>query len=107
MFIAGRESNFKKYSSAQVDLLNMPYDYGSVLHYSAYAFAKDRHKMTIEPKQAGVTIGQRVRLSDLDAKKVQILYGCVPRPSSPGQTPAPSSNPITNQPPSVTHVTHG
>lgn len=104
---SGRESNFKKYSSAQVDLLNMPYDYGSVLHYSAYAFAKDRHKMTIEPKQAGVTIGQRVRLSDLDAKKVQILYGCVPRPSSPGQTPAPSSNPITNQPPSVTHVTHG
>ncbi|KAJ8318947.1 hypothetical protein KUTeg_004038 [Tegillarca granosa] len=99
----GRESNFKKYSSAEVDLLNMPYDYGSVLHYSAYAFAKDRHKMTIEPKQAGVTIGQRVRLSDLDAKKVQILYGCIPRPSSPGQT----SNPlITAQPPSVTHVTH-
>ena len=47
----------------------MPYDYRSVMHYEAYAFAIDRDVMTIEPKQRGITLGQRKRLSDIDVKK--------------------------------------
>jgi len=47
----------------------MPYDYKSVMHYEAYAFAIDRDVMTIEPKQRGITLGQRKRLSDIDVKK--------------------------------------
>lgn len=77
-----------------MDMLNEPYDYGSVMHYSAYAFAIDRRKVTIETLQPGVTIGQRVRLSEIDAKEIQIRYGCIPRPgsvqtNSPHQTTAP------------------
>nr|XP_011415611.1 astacin-like [Crassostrea gigas] len=76
--------NFDKYQvGPQMDMLNEPYDYGSVMHYSAYAFAIDRRKVTIETLQPGVTIGQRVRLSEIDAKEIQIRYGCIPRPGSP------------------------
>merc|ERR1712179_59105 len=89
----GHENNFVKYSQQQIDHLNMPYDYGSVMHYSAYAFATNRRQMTIEPKQQGVTIGQRVRLSDIDAKEIQILYGCVPRPAATGSG---ISEPVTH-----------
>ena len=59
----------------------MPYDYRSVMHYEAYAFAIDRDVMTIEPKQRGITLGQRKRISDIDVKKIQICYGCIPRPN--------------------------
>jgi len=82
---AGHEGNFNKYPSTYIDMLGQPYDYGSIMHYGAYAFAKDRSKPTIVPKQSGVTIGQRVRLSDTDVKEIQLLYGCVTGTGS--QTP--------------------
>lgn len=37
--------------------------------------------MTIEPKQSGIRLGQRKGLTDIDAKKIQIVYGCIPRPN--------------------------
>lgn len=107
--------NFDKYQvGPQLDMLNEPYDYGSVMHYSAYAFAIDRRKVTIETLQPGVTIGQRVRLSEIDAKEIQIRYGCIPRPgsvqtNSPHQTTAPQpvhSTAPTNQA-SVCTFDHG
>ncbi|XP_052069170.1 meprin A subunit beta-like [Mytilus californianus] len=94
--------NFDKYQlGTQIDHLGMPYDYGSVMHYPAFAFAIDRHQMTLEPKQSGVTIGQRVRLSETDAKEIQILYGCIPRGSVGSFTSAPGA---TTQAPQVSHV---
>ena len=66
--ISGHEGNFNKYPVGYIDMLGQPYDYGSIMHYSAYAFAVDRSQMTIEPKQHGVTIGQRVALSATDIK---------------------------------------
>ncbi|KAK3090662.1 hypothetical protein FSP39_013492 [Pinctada imbricata] len=81
----GHERNFDKYKQGvQIDTENMPYDYGSVMHYSAYAFAIDRRKPTIEVLQPGVTIGQRTKLSDNDAKIIQIRYGCIPKPALTG-----------------------
>ena len=59
---SGHSGNFNKYPIGYIDQLGQPYDYGSIMHYGAYAFAKDRNKMTLEPKQRGVIIGQRVRL---------------------------------------------
>lgn len=76
-------------------MLGQPYDYGSIMHYSAYAFAIDRRKMTIEPLKSGVTIGQRVRLSDTDVKEIQLLYDCV-RPD--GHTSAPVGGFVTAAP---------
>ncbi|XP_052250693.1 zinc metalloproteinase nas-13-like [Dreissena polymorpha] len=73
----GHEGNFNKYPTTYIDMLGQPYDYGSIMHYSAYAFAIDPHKMTIEPKHHGVTIGQRTALSLTDIKEIQLLYDCI------------------------------
>ena len=81
-YILGHQGNFNKYPTGYIDMLGQPYDYGSIMHYSAYAFAIDRTKMTIEPKQSGVTIGQRHGLSATDIKEIQILYGCIARDGS-------------------------
>lgn len=42
--------NFKKYNDEQVSHFGAPYDFYSVMHYTAFAFAKDKNHMTIEPR---------------------------------------------------------
>jgi hypothetical protein len=49
------------------------YDFGSIMHYPANAFAKDPNKPTIIVK-SGVTIGQRIALSDGDIAAVGTIY---------------------------------
>lgn len=49
MTILGRENNFKKYNSFVTSDFGVPYDYDSVLHYSAFAFSKNGKK-TIVPQ---------------------------------------------------------
>ncbi len=56
----GAEKNFTQHISDGVDLGN--YDYGSIMHYPAGAFAKDTSKPTIIAP-GGVIIGQRSDLS--------------------------------------------
>lgn len=46
--INGLERNFHKYNSSVVTDFGIPYDYTSVMHYSAYAFTKDGYA-TIVP----------------------------------------------------------
>lgn len=70
----GHEANFNKYTT---DFLGQPYDYGSIMHYSAYAFTSNPSLKTIEPKQPGVLIGQRRSLSSTDIKEIQLLYDCI------------------------------
>ncbi|NVK29806.1 MAG: hypothetical protein HWE20_02295 [Gammaproteobacteria bacterium] len=48
------------------------YDYGSIMHYSKYAFS-DNGQPTITPK-VNATIGQRSALSDMDIRAVKNLY---------------------------------
>ncbi|XP_067672557.1 meprin A subunit beta-like [Haliotis asinina] len=79
---SGREHNFRIHSASEMDTFGVPYDYYSIMHYNAYEFSKDDNKPTIIPKQSGVFIGQRIRLSTYDIKKIQILYGCIPRGST-------------------------
>ncbi|XP_005092556.2 meprin A subunit beta [Aplysia californica] len=60
--------------------LNLPYDYGSIMHYSPYEFAINTTEPTITPKKEKKTrdkFGQRLGLTELDVKKIQRLYGCV------------------------------
>ncbi|KAG8288533.1 hypothetical protein J6590_016657 [Homalodisca vitripennis] len=68
-------SNFKKYSSFRVTDYGVPYDYGSIMHYSSHAFSRNG-KPTITPLQTGASIGQRFGLSDADTKKLNVMYGC-------------------------------
>jgi hypothetical protein len=44
----GKEHNFRKYNEATVTNFGVQYDYGSIMHYSAYAFSKNG-KTTITP----------------------------------------------------------
>lgn len=82
-------------------MLGQPYDYGSIMHYSAYAFAIDRSIKTIIPKQPGVTIGQRIRLSDTDIKEIQLLYDCIQPTSGGSSTGFVTAPPVTTaKPPS-------
>lgn len=44
----GREHNFNKYNESVVSNFDVPYDYESVMHYSARAFSRNGN-ITIEP----------------------------------------------------------
>ncbi|XP_033220934.1 astacin-like [Belonocnema kinseyi] len=69
----GRAHNFKKFDNDTVTEFGVEYDYGSVMHYSAFAFSKN-DEPTIEPKMKHITIGQRRGLSDKDIAKVENMY---------------------------------
>eukprot|EP01006_Ploeotia_vitrea_P057831 TRINITY_DN68334_c0_g1_i1.p1 TRINITY_DN68334_c0_g1~~TRINITY_DN68334_c0_g1_i1.p1 ORF type:complete len:737 (+),score=396.19 TRINITY_DN68334_c0_g1_i1:45-2255(+) len=72
----GLDVNFKKQRSLRT---LVDYDYGSIMHYCARCGSKDPNKDVITPKKEGVKIGQRERLSDLDAKQMNLLYKCLPK----------------------------
>lgn len=63
------------YDTITVDNLNTTYDYESIMHFDKYTFSKN-NKPTIEPIQAGVTIGQRESLSATDIYEVRTFYKC-------------------------------
>lgn len=75
---SGTEHNFNKYDEDFVDDFDEEYDYGSVLHYSAYAFSANG-KMTIVPlreEEAANVMGQRRGLSQSDINKLNVMYRC-------------------------------
>ncbi|CAH0722479.1 unnamed protein product, partial [Brenthis ino] len=69
----GKEHNFAKYTIDTVTDFDVPYDYGSVMHYPKTAFSKNGNK-TIIPLQENVTIGQRHGLSENDILKLNKMY---------------------------------
>ncbi|MDE1463641.1 M12 family metallopeptidase [Spartinivicinus poritis] len=83
---SGMEGNFRK---ADTDLKVGPYDYYSVMHYSAYAFSKNR-RPTITPKDPNVPadkLGNRSGLSDKDVVGVNYLYPDGDPGPGPGKDP--------------------
>ena len=68
---SGREGNFQK--SSNVNSLGSPYDYGSVMHYGAYAFSSNGQP-TIDAN--GNSIGQRNGASPTDVVQLRLLYQC-------------------------------
>jgi hypothetical protein len=70
-------------------VLQGTYDYGSIMHYGAYAFSINGQP-TITQLQAGPTIGQRSGLSAGDISGAQLMY-----PSSGGTTAPPPPPPPT------------
>ncbi|KAL7741427.1 hypothetical protein ACLKA6_000755 [Drosophila palustris] len=75
--LEGKENNFNKYDNETVDNYGEDYDYGSVMHYTAYAFSKNG-EMTIVPLEEGAeeVMGQRLRMSDADINKLNTMYKC-------------------------------
>ncbi|KAL9969803.1 hypothetical protein ACROYT_G022064 [Oculina patagonica] len=68
--------NFQKYPHDIGSSFGKPYDYQSVMHYSRYAFSKDRDIPTIVPTDDSATIGQRLGLSYYDREEINNLYKC-------------------------------
>ncbi|KAM6962573.1 meprin A subunit beta [Aplochiton taeniatus] len=74
---AGKEHNFKTYNDTLSSALNVPYDYGSVMHYSKTSFniGSEPSIVTNIPHFLDV-IGQRMEFSDSDLLKLNRLYNC-------------------------------
>ncbi|MGB7924385.1 MAG: Dot/Icm T4SS effector Zinc-dependent metalloprotease LegP [Pyrinomonadaceae bacterium] len=68
---SGKEHNFNQHISDGDDIGG--YDYGSIMHYGAFAFSKN-NLPTIETIQAGANIGQRTALSATDIAAIHSIY---------------------------------
>ncbi|XP_061095018.1 meprin A subunit beta [Conger conger] len=73
----GKEHNFNTYDDTKSSALNVPYDYGSMMHYSKTAFNKASAPTIVTkiPEFMDV-IGQRMEFSDSDLLKLNRLYNC-------------------------------
>ncbi|XP_036378114.1 meprin A subunit beta [Megalops cyprinoides] len=73
----GKEHNFNTYDDTVSSSLNVPYDYGSMMHYSKTAFRKGSEPTIVTkiPEFMDV-IGQRMEFSDSDLLKLNRLYNC-------------------------------
>ncbi|XP_068449913.1 hatching enzyme 1.2-like [Clinocottus analis] len=68
----GREGNF---ALRETNNLDVPYDYGSVMHYGPKAFSNNSLD-TIVPLDSSAQIGQRDGMSENDILKINKLYVC-------------------------------
>ena len=68
--------NFNKYSHHDIDLLKIPYDFDSIMHYGRKSFSKngkDTIRAILEPNRP---LGQREGFTDLDVHEINALYDC-------------------------------
>ncbi|KAL3091000.1 hypothetical protein niasHT_023600 [Heterodera trifolii] len=90
--LRGADDQFEKYSFNTIDQLGEPYDYGSIMHYGAYAFSSNG-KRTIVPRRNGANrMGQRVTFSEIDLRKINKLYQCDKRTPNTNRANANSRN---------------
>lgn len=72
----GYEVNFDKARNGETSGFGVPYDYGSVMHYSANAFSRN-NMVTIEAKmKTNDKMGQREGFSAKDVEKINRMYNC-------------------------------
>ncbi|XP_030371763.1 zinc metalloproteinase nas-1-like [Scaptodrosophila lebanonensis] len=94
------KSNFDK--AARTEAFGVPYDYGSVMHYSANAFSTNGQPTIVAVRAGGSSkMGQRDGFSDYDVEKLNKMYDCGYQPTLPGAVapvpipaPAPAPAPV-------------
>lgn len=76
------QHNFKKVKGATHSDFGTPYDYYSLMHYDAYAFATDKSRPTITAKDEKFSkiMGQRRGLSYGDILRINRMYDCPNKP---------------------------
>ncbi|GFO38074.1 metalloendopeptidase [Plakobranchus ocellatus] len=91
--------------------LELPYDYGSIMHYSNTTFLNEHalrdNDVCLKPKkelQKGVVMGQRDGLSQTDIAKIKALYRCDIRNCS--QPPQPENGTVDVISTSVSATVH-
>uniref|UniRef100_A0A1I7VNC0 Zinc metalloproteinase n=1 Tax=Loa loa TaxID=7209 RepID=A0A1I7VNC0_LOALO len=74
--ISGTEGNFEKLNPSQLKNFGVPYDLGSVMHYSTNTFAKRFMDFTVDPIDVKYrsTVGNRVSPTFTDFKQINLLY---------------------------------
>jgi hypothetical protein len=113
-YTLGFDTQFEKFTEDFINSYDVDYDYSSIMHYSATAFAKEKGLVTIEPRpRRDVKFGQREHLSASDIKQARAMYGCqetefIATPISTTQaqtTHAPTTTPQTTDAPTTTPQT--
>ncbi|XP_026988825.1 low choriolytic enzyme-like [Tachysurus fulvidraco] len=69
--INGQQHNFNKINTNN---LNTPYDYNSVMHYSRFAFSKNRQPTIIPIPDNNAPIGRATEMSRIDILRINRLY---------------------------------
>ncbi|GAB0097191.1 hypothetical protein DMENIID0001_128040 [Sergentomyia squamirostris] len=72
----GMAQNFEKYDLATSSNYDIPYDYGSVMHYSQKAFSKNKNYTIVPLQETTKKIGQRDGPSNDDYRRINNMYGC-------------------------------
>ncbi|CCD63206.1 Metalloendopeptidase [Caenorhabditis elegans] len=72
----GADDQFEKYNLNVISHLDEPYDYASIMHYGPYAFSGSGKKTLVPKKSGSERMGQRVKFSDIDVRKINKLYNC-------------------------------
>ncbi|XP_065365550.1 hatching enzyme 1.2-like [Calliphora vicina] len=87
-------SNFDR--AAKTLAFGVPYDYGSVMHYSASAFSTNGRPTIVPMQNMGRTkMGQRDGFSAFDVEKLNKMYDCgYGGAPAPVPTPAPAPVPV-------------
>ncbi|XP_064080387.1 zinc metalloproteinase nas-23-like [Macrobrachium nipponense] len=73
----GQQKNFEKREMTDVEMFDMPYDLGSVMHYSPYAFGKWYiFSPTIKSRSKGYNFKRSTQPTKIDYQKLNHLYRC-------------------------------
>lgn len=73
---SGTEKNFRKETDDMIDSRGVPYDFGSIMHYSKYAGNNRPGVITIQAVKPSAEIGQRKMPSKLDIQQARLMYKC-------------------------------
>nr|XP_027211548.1 tolloid-like protein 2 [Penaeus vannamei] len=74
---SGQDKNFRKRSYSTVELVDLPYDFDSVMHYNPYAFSKWYFLApTIKSRAKGASFKRAKKPTTSDYNKLNRLYRC-------------------------------
>lgn len=72
----GTQHNFRKYGPNVITNFGVEYDYSSIMHYGRFYFSKNGLPTITSKTSYGSDMGQRLRLTEPDIKKINKMYNC-------------------------------